>query len=302
MKNSGKAVLSLGIASMMLLAPAATLGQTEPPPLPLHGVEGYGGVFATYTAYMANQPKDGIGFGKPSAEGVYVHLGNGREMTALTLTETYGDRLELGLGWDIFDMGDLPRAIHDSVGTMIAEDSVHLFNANARYMLLKEQADQPAVTLGVHYKTNSDIQNMDNELSGTLTSMGVTDDHGWDYTLYATKMIKAKRPTMVSLGLRSSKAAHLGLLGFTNDRDLTPEGNICVLATDRLVLAAEYRRKPNNYAPIPGLIDAEDDWWTLCAGYIVNSNCTIGAGYGHFGSVLNHKANKAWGVKVKYEF
>ena len=46
----------------------------------------------------------------------------------------------------------------------------------------------------------------------------------------------------------------------------------------------------------------EDDWWTIDAAYVVNKHLTVAAGYGHFGDVLNHEANNAWGLTVKYEF
>lgn len=302
MRTLQTATLILGVVTTMLFSPAIARGQSEPPPLPLHGVEGYTGVFATYTAYMANPPKDGTGFGVPSMEGIFVHMGHGRNLKAITFTQMYGDRFEYGLAVNRFDMSDLPQAINNALGIQITDDDVTVVNINARCMLLKEGKNRPAVTLGVHYKTNSEIGNIDRELGGAMMGVGIVEDQGWDYTLYATKMFPSKHPTMVSLGLRSSEAAHLGLLGFTNNRDLTLEGNVCVMATDRLVLAVEYRSKPNKYTPIPGLIAAEDDWWTLCAAYIVNDNFTIGAGYGHFGNVLNHKANSSWGVKAKYEW
>ncbi len=106
----------------------------------------------------------------------------------------------------------------------------------------------------------------------------------------------------ISATSRSTEGAHLGLLGFTDDRDIVGEGSICALVTDRFLLAAEYRQKPDEYDAIPGLVGGEDDWWTLCVGYIVNDHLTIAGGYAHFGQVLNHAANCAWGVAVKYEF
>jgi hypothetical protein len=32
------------------------------------------------------------------------------------------------------------------------------------------------------------------------------------------------------------------------------------------------------------------------------THVTIAAGYGHFGTVLNHEANGVWGITTKYEF
>ncbi len=301
MKNTRMNALVVGALVAALVLSSAVLGQ-EPPPLPLLGVEGYSGVFATYTAYMANPPLPGAEMGRPNQEGIYVHLGNGRQMYAAAFSMMLNDRFEVGFALDNFDMGDLPQAINAATDIMITDSAVNLYNINARYMIAKESAKSPAVTFGVHYKTNPNIADINRELSGTLTNIGIKDDKGVDFTLYATKMFKAAKPTMVSVGLRSSKAAHLGLLGFTGDRKLTLEGNICVMPANKFVVSAEYRTKSSDYQPIPGLIAAEDDWWTLCAAYIPNNNFTIGAGYGHFGEVLNHTANSSWGIKAKYEF
>lgn len=272
-------------------------------PLPLHGFEGYSGVFATYSAYFAHPSQTPGKLGMPSDEAIYVQMGNGRNLSAFTYTQTVGSRVELGVAWNNMDPGDLGAAINAATGMTLTDDSVTMMNYNARYMLVKEGPKKPALTFGMHYKHNNQTDSMDSDLAGTLSAIGVTSDHGWDYTLYGSKTLMAgKRPVILDLGLRSSKAAHLGLLGFTGDRDLSLEGNVCFLATNKLVLGAEYRQKQNNYTPIPGLVAAEDDWWTLCAAYIASPRMTFGAGYGHFGEVLNHTANSSWGVKMKYEF
>jgi len=79
------------------------------------------------------------------------------------------------------------------------------------------------------------------------------------------------------------------------------EGSVAVLVTSRLILGAEYRQKPDEYTPVEGLIAEEDDWWTVEAGYILSPNATIAVGYGHFGNILNHKANDSFGVALKVE-
>ena len=279
----------------------------KPPPLPLHAVEGVGGSFAVHSAYLVNPPKKGDIFGLPSVGGILVHLGQGRNLDAFTITENLWGRLELGYGWNHFEMGDLPQDIQNATGIKIGEDSVDLHNFNARLLLLKEgafgQSWLPALTFGTHYKYNATIDRIDDDLGGTLRKIGIKDNDGFDFTLYASKMITAlPRPVILSAGLRSTEAAHIGLLGFTGDRKIVGEGSVCVLATDRLILAAEYRQKPNEYKSIPGLVEREDGWWTLCAAYVLSKRATIAAGYAHFGHVLNHKANGAWGVAFKYEF
>ncbi len=294
----------------IMIAPSAALAEEEAkgaPPLPLHSVEGTGGHFATHSAYVVNPAKAGETFGLPSIGGKYVHLGNGRHLLDLTVTETLWDRVELGYGLNNFDMGDLPQDIERATGIRIGDHAVDLHHFNARVLLCKEgdfdQAWLPALTVGAHYKYNDTVKDIDDDLMGTLTAIGIEDNDGFDFTLSGSKMITSLgRPMILSATLRYTEAAHIGLLGFTGDGEFVVEGALCVLATDRLFFAAEYRQKPNEYDAIPGLVGEEDDWWTLCAGYIVNEHLTIAGGYANFGQVLNHEADSSWGVAVKYEF
>jgi hypothetical protein len=127
---------------------------------------------------------------------------------------------------------------------------------------------------------------MNTDLAGTLRAIGITDNDGFDFTLYASKMITAlPRPVIITAGLRSTKAAHIGLLGFTDERQVVAEGSVCVLITDRVIGAFEYRQKPNEYRKVPGLVEREDDWWTLCAGYVFNDHFTVA------GKVLDKTGN-----------
>ena len=279
----------------------------EPPPLPLHSVEGYGGCFCTGAAYLVNPAAEGDIFGKPSFGSIFVYLGNGRHLEAYTVTETLWDRLELGYALDRFDMGDLPSEIRQATGIRIGDDEIEMHNFNGRIALIREgdldYAWAPALTAGVHYKYNSDIKNLDQQLMGTLKNIGIEHKDGLDFTLNASKMVTClPRPVIVSGGLRYTEAAHLGLLGFTDNYQLVAEGSVVLLATDRLLFCAEYRQKPAEYHEIPNLVEDEDDWWTLCAGYIVNSHMTIAGGYGHFGRILNHDANASWAIAAKWEF
>jgi hypothetical protein len=292
-----------------LLTAQAAIAQEEQsaPPLPLHSIEGTGGVFSTQSAYLVNPPGEGEVFGMPSVGVLHVHMGHGRALDTFTITETLWGRLELGYGFNYIDFGDLPQDIERATGIRISDQYAGLHNINARLAVTKEgdfdQAWLPALTVGVHYKYNDTIDDANDDLMGGLRAIGIDDNDGIDFTLYASKMItNLPRPVMVSAGLRSTEAAHIGLLGFTGDRKVVGEGSICVFATDRLIFAAEYRQKPNEYDEVPGLFEEEDDWWTLCAAYIVNDRMTIGGGYGHFGQVLNHEANSSWGVKIKVEF
>jgi hypothetical protein len=287
--------------------------QQEPPPLPLHGVEGMGGVLTTYSAYLVNPGTRGPGesFGMPSIGAAYIFLGHGRHLLAASITETLFGRLELGYGYNYFDLGDLPSDILQASGPRI-DDWVGLHNFNARVALLKEgEFDQswlPALTFGFHYKYNSQIDDISSDLKPALGpkglgAIGIKDDDGIDFTVYASKMLTfLPRPLLINLGMRSTEAAHIGLFGFTNDRDYLFEGNAVLFLTDRLAIAFEYRQKPDSYDAIPGLVKKEDDWWTIPVAFVVNEHLTLSGGYAHFGDVLNHKANGVWGLKAKWEF
>ncbi len=140
-------------------------------------------------------------------------------------------------------------------------------------------------------------------ISISLKGIGIKNNDGWDFTVYGSKMITGlPRPLLINLGLRSTEAAHLALLGFTGKRKILFEGNMVLFVTGQLALAAECRQKPNEYDEIPTLIEEEENWWVLCAAYVINNQMTISGGYGHFGDVLNHQANKAFGAKIKWEF
>lgn len=293
---------------LVLALPAYVVAQEEEaPPLPLHSIEGPGGVLITHSAYLINPAAEGEVLGLPTIGVGYVRLGHGRSLSAITITETLWDRLELGYTWNQFDMADLPKDIEKATGLRPDDDHIDLHNLNARVMLLNEGEFElpwvPAVTFGVHCKLNEDIDNIDEDIGRGLKALGIEDHNGFDFTLYMSKKVTAlERPLLLSLGARSTKAAHLGLLGFAYDREIVLEANAILLVTDQLGIAAEYREKPNQHEDIPGIIEEEEDWWTLCACYVFNNNLTMSGGYGHFGEVFNHRANNSWGLKVKWEF
>jgi hypothetical protein len=279
----------------------------KPAPLPLHQIEGNGGVFSTLSAYIVNPPRDGEPVGRPATGFSFVDLGHGQELEALTLTESPWKRLELGFGWENFDLGDLPLAIQNATGVSISRQEVQLYNANARLQLLTEgEFDQkwlPALTAGVHYKYNDGISSINNDLGGALAAHGITGRDGVDFTLYASKLLtQLPRPVLVDLGGRATKGVWNGLGGFSENYSFLFEGNVVVFVTSKFALAAEFRQEPNDYRPIGNLVKAEGNWATLDAAYVVNKHLTLAVGYGHFGNVLNHEANRVWGVTTKWEF
>jgi hypothetical protein len=291
---------------------AAGANAEKPDPLPLHQIEGSGGIFSTLSAYIVNPPRDGETVGRPSVGFSYINLGSDKDLEALTITESPFKRLELGYGWDHLNLGDLPQALRSAGVANYHEDAVELHNFNVRLQLLKEdefgQKWIPALTAGVHYKYNDGITEVRNEVqSGTgvdlLGQHGLSREQGVDYTLYASKLFtQLPRPVLLELGGRATEAVWDGLGGFTHSYSAVFEGNVVVFITSKLMLAAEYKEQPRDYEAIGNLVKRESDWVTLDAAYVVNKHWTLAAGYGHFGNVLNHEANGVWGITTKWEF
>jgi hypothetical protein len=287
-------------------APPANAGAAakseKPPPLPLHQIEGNGGIFATLSAYIVNPPRNGEPIGRPSIGFAYVNLGHEVNLEAFTITESPFKRLELGYGWDRLGLGDLPQVLG------IPADEVQLHNFNARFQILKEgEFDQkwiPALTAGVHYKYNDGISEVNREVGGALANVAHIPNHdGVDYTLYASKLFtQLPRPVLLELGGRATEGVWEGLGGFTDSYNFVFEGNVVVFVTGNFALAAEYKQQPRDYTAIGNVVRKEGDWWTIDAAYVVNNHLTLAAGYGHFGNVLNHQANGVWGITTKWEF
>jgi hypothetical protein len=275
-------------------------------PLPLHEIGGSGGLFSTLSAYLVNPPRNGEPVGRPAVSFGYMDIGYGRDLAVLAVTETPWKRLELGFGYDYLNLGDLPTQIKAMGGATINEN-LALYNANARLQILKEdefgQKWLPALTAGVHYKYNDGATEINDQLGGKLSAIGLSEAEGVDFTLYGTKLLTfLPRPVVVSLGGRATTSAEIGLLGFTDSYSFVFEGNVAVLLTKRIIVAAEYKEIPDNFTPIPGLIGAPNNWWTLAATYVVNPHMTVAVGYGHFGMVANHNANCVLGISTKWEF
>jgi hypothetical protein len=284
----------------------------KPAPLPLHQIEGNGGIFATLSAYIVNPPRNGEPIGRPSVGFAYVNLGHEVNLQALTVTESPLKRLELGYGWDRLGLGDLPLALRNAGLVNYHQDEVQLHNFNARFQILKEgEFDQkwiPAVTAGAHFKYNDGIGEVRSEVkkdagADLLGNAGLSRQQGVDYTLYASKLFtQLPRPVLVELGGRATQGVWEGLGGFTDSYNFVFEGNVVVFVTGNFALAAEYKQQPRDYTAIGNLVKKEGDWWTIDAAYVVNKHLTLAAGYGHFGNVLNHEANGVWGVTTKWEF
>lgn len=277
------------------------------PPLPLHEIEGNGGVLTTLSAYIVNPPRNGEPVGRPAIGSGFISLNSGRYLVPTTVTFSPWDRIELGYGGDWYTIGSLAGAVQNATGVNLNTQNFWLHNFNARFQFIKENSfDQkwlPAITGGVHYKYNSGFSSINNQLGGALTGLGIGSNQGVDFTLYGSKLLTfLPRPLLIDAGIRATRGVEIGLLGFQNQYAFLFEGNAALFLTDWLILAGEFRGQPNNYNTIPGVVGTSGNWVTVDLAWVVNKHLTIAGGWGSFGNVANENANGVWGVTAKYEF
>jgi len=288
------------------------------PPLPLHQIEGSGGVVLTETAWLVNPGTGDEWFGLPAVSASYL-VASDKKLSVAAISETLFQRLELSYAFHHLDLGDFVsvanavevRGAGEDGGSShpyhVSHDYIYMHNLNARLLLVGEgEFDQdwlPAITFGVHYKKNIRFDQLDRDLNGALTGAGADDDDGFEYTLVGTKTFKGllPRPFFVSAGVRATEAAQLGWLGFTNHYAFVLEGNVGVFVLDNLIVGAEYRQKHDALHSIDGLVGKEQGWWSVAAAGVVNENVTLSAAIADLGRLLEDKEPGALWVQLKLE-
>ena len=294
--------------------PAAPPADDKGPPLPFHTIEGYGGGAITPFAYLVNPGKEECLWGKPAGALTFINARQ-KDLAAITVSETLFGRVELSYGGDRLGLGTLPADIKNAGGPMLDESAVWLHNFNIRALLVKENDclfgfKAPAITAGIHFKYNPDIEHIDQELGGALQNIGYRRNNGEDFTLTMTKTFPELllcRPVIASAGLRLSEGANLGFLGFGDTYHATFEGNVAWLPFDKVMVAYEFRQKTSPYGTIPNgtggyLVGGEDNWHAFDLALIPNKHSTIVAGWGIFGNLANTRADNSWFLQYKYEF
>ncbi|NOZ21392.1 MAG: DUF3034 family protein [Planctomycetes bacterium] len=304
------------------------------PPLPLFQLEGMGGIGLNPTAYVINpEPIDENGiFGLPAVGSTYVfHKNSGFDLYAVHISETLFKRLELSYSHWNFQLGGYPARIKGltqrlgvpgGIDIRTRHIGVDVFNMKA--LFLDENAWDipfiPAMSFGVSFKWNQDIHKIDRRLGGYLQAQGYEHDHSadlvWTFTKTFSKINIGDKsilpnPFLVTGGVRVSDGAQLGILGFTGRKRATFEGSVVYFINDWVAIGAEYRGKPfslrgdDDWAagePDLGLVANEDDWWDVCAGFVLSENLTFSLAYAHLGDIADRQVNGAWYFQLKYEF
>ena len=288
---------------------AASSADRKGAPLPFHTIEGYSGGTITPLAYLCNSCNCGCK-GKhltpPSVSYTFLGIGSKR-MHTVAVTQSFLNRIEVGYAMNHFHLGSFYDDLRKA-GLKPERRDVLLHHFNVRAKILEENSfglPLPAISAGVHLKYNNGIKQINRRLGRALSAIGYDKHYGVDYTLTATKMfpkLACGRPIIVTAGVRFSKAAQLGLLGFGKTCRASFEGSVIYLPTDWLVLGYEFRQKHNPYGQIPGLVGDEDNWQALSASVVVNKHLTILGVAGLCGNIANANADTTWGLQLKWEF
>ena len=196
-------------------------------------MEGNSGALLTSLAYLANPPEPNEVFGRPSVSGTYAQLEK-KDVESFVVTENLWGRVELGYALIRVGLADWPDEVRAATGLRV-QDEAFVHNFNARMMVVKEESLDhtwmPAVTLGAHLKWEQDLDDIDEQVGGTVAALGGDHDTGIEFTAIATKTIKGvlPGPLIVSAGLRNGDAIQAGLLGFAGERRTTFEGSVIYL-------------------------------------------------------------------------
>lgn len=287
--------------------PEAPAAKPPAPPLPLHSLEGFSGVYLTETAGFANLP-DGDGwFGKPSFAFSAVKLGH-KNLESLSVTTNFLKRIELGYSFQRLGLGDFPRNVRNATGLDANRHSMLLHTVGLRAMLVSEGEGGnpwvPAITAGIRYKSNTSIDAINSNLADVPKTLGFRHNAGTDFTLVASKTFAGilPKPFIISAGVRNTEAILGGFGGFGRDRHWVFEGNAIFFITGRLVFAAEYRQMPSELRTLGRLVRREDDWWSMAFAYVFNDHLTGTLGFAHLGRVLNHHEDVCPLAQLKWEF
>lgn len=235
----------------------------------IEGASGAG--LAPWALIAGNETEDGIG---ASAFYTAIPLSD-YDFTAYGAAIGFFDRFEISYAHQEFDTGETGAALGIGAGFTFEQD---IFGAKVRLLgdaLYDQDTWLPQVAVGVQWKRA--------EHAGLIQALGGEDDEGVDYYVSATKILLG-RSLLVNATVRFTEANQFGLLGFGGDRrsghSAQIEASGAYMLTDRLVIGAEYRTRPDNLA-----FAEEDDGYDVFAAYAITDNVTLVGGYVDLGAI-----------------
>ena len=227
------------------LLPAAVLAMmmvwlplTARPAWAALNLEGQSGVFLNSLAYTLDP-------GRFEASNHHVNLDGLGSVTSFSLSTGLRDGVEVGM----------TRLTSTVSG--VKDQTVFL----AKWQFAKERKSSPAAALWIERR----------DLSG--------GENSTDFGISATKLTTlSKRPVVLDIGVRSTKALGLGLFGFGTDRKLKLEGSAAVFLTPEFAAGVEFKQQ----------IEAET-WKDIAFRYVASDNLNIDGGIADLGPGLGNQ-------------
>lgn len=198
-----------------------------------------------------------------------------------------GDRVEVSLARQEFK-GDRAPLAQMSIGQDIVGVKLRL----AGDAVYAQDSWMPQIAIGLQYKKNRGVDGLAALGVSDVRQLGARSDRGTDFYIAATKVL-FEQSLLVNGTLRSTKANQMGILGFGGDREgsrkLMPELSLGYLLTRKLVLGAEYRRKPHNLS-----VDNEKAYKDIFLAWLPNRHFSLTAAYADLGTItiFNPKAQR----------
>lgn len=160
----------------------------------------------------------------------------------------------------------------------------------------------PQIAIGLQYKKNKGVGGLGALGVSSVRQLGAKSERGTDFYISATKIL-FEQSLLVNGTLRSTRANQMGLLGFGGDKEssrkIMPELSIGYLLTRKLVLGAEYRRKPHNLS-----VDNEKAYKDIFLAWLPNRQFSLTAAYADLGTitVFNPKTQRGAYVSAQVAF
>ena len=199
-------------------------------------------------------------------------------MDAYGLAVGIGDRAEVSVARQDFRGEKAPlerlRIRQDIVGVKlrVAGDAIYA-----------QDSWLPQIAIGLQYKMNKGVDGLGALGVSNVKQLGAKSDRGTDFYIAATKIL-FEQSLLLNGTLRSTRANQMGLMGFGGDREgsrkLMPELSAGYLLTRKLVLGAEYRRKPHNLG-----VDNEKAYKDVFLAWVPNRHFSLTAAYADLGTI-----------------
>ncbi len=230
---------------------------------------GAGGGLATWALIAGNETEEGLG---GSAFATFIPLSD-YDFTAYGAAIGLFDGFEVSYARQEFDTGATGALLGIGDGFTFAQD---IWGAKVRVLgdaVYGQDTWVPQVALGLQHKSA--------EHEDLLGALGAEDSSGVDFYIAATKVVLAQ--SLVLNGtVRFTEANQLGLLGFGGEdgRSAQIEASAAYMLTDKLLLGAEFRTKPDNLG-----FAEEEDAADVFAAFALNHHVTLVGGYADLGSI-----------------